>query len=99
MAKWIGQWVIALLLIERVIGIAVGVEGVESLAVVLVKRQPEFDALRQVRIREEMAPERHRISISLFYNLLGRVGFESTRGDDAPFEYPAEPLRSNRSLT
>jgi len=44
--KWLTQWIIALLLREWIVGIAVGIESVESLAVVIVKRQPEFDALR-----------------------------------------------------
>ncbi len=61
-----------------------GIESVESLAVVIVKQQPEFDALRQVGIREEMAPERHRVSISLFYDRLGRFRFESARSDNSP---------------
>jgi hypothetical protein len=44
----------------------VGLESVEPLAVVIVKLQPEFDALRYVGIREENGiigpPCRHRPS-------------------------------------
>ena len=59
--KWIRQQAITLLVIKRIIGVAVEIEGVERRAIVRVERQPEFDALRQVWIRNEMTPERNQV--------------------------------------
>jgi len=64
----------------------VGLAGVESRAIVLVERQPELNALRQVRIRDVVTPERNKIGISLFDDGLGAVWLESTCRDDPPFK-------------
>ena len=57
---------ISKLLNKWIVGIPVGIESVEPLAVVIVKQQPEFHALRHVGIREEYGiigpPCRHRPS-------------------------------------
>ena len=98
--KWIRQQaVIMLLVIERIIGVAVGIERVESRAIVRVEGQPEFDALRQVWIRKEMTPERNQVSVSLFDDCFGTIRFKSTRGDDFSFEDLAQLRRRNRRLT
>ncbi len=74
------------------------IEGVERRAIVRVERQPEFDALRQVWIRNEMTPERNQVRVSLFNNRLGAIGFKSTRCDDFPFENLAQLRCRNRRL-
>jgi len=60
---------ISKLLTKWIVDIPVGIESVEPLAVVIVKLQPEFDALRHVGIREENGiigpPCRHRRRIDL----------------------------------
>jgi hypothetical protein len=75
-----------LLVIEWIIGVAVEIESVESLAVVIVEGQPEFDTLRQVWIRKEMTPERNQVRVSLFDDCLGPIGVKSTCRDDLAFE-------------
>jgi hypothetical protein len=75
-----------LLVIERIVGVAVEIESVESLAVVIVEGQPEFDTLRQVWIRKEMTPERNQVRVSLFDDCLGPIGVKSTCRDDLAFE-------------
>jgi hypothetical protein len=56
-------------------------------------------ALGQIRVRQEMTPEGDQVSVSLFHNRLCRVGFESARRDDFPFEDLAQLRRHNRFLT
>ena len=43
--------------VERVVGVAAGVEGVERCAIVLVEGQAEANAFRQVGIGDEVATE------------------------------------------
>jgi hypothetical protein len=45
-----------------------------------------------------MALERNHVSIALVHNRLGSIGFESTRGNDFPFEDLAQLRRRNRCL-
>src|SRR5260370_11553510 len=97
--KWIGQRAIALLLIERIVGVAVEIESVESLAVVVVQRQTKFNALRQIWVRKEMTTKRNQVSVSLFANRLGGVRLSATRGYNSPFENFPQPLRCDWFLT
>lgn len=88
-----------MLVVERIVGVAVEIESVESLTVVCVEGQPEFDTLRQVRIRKEMASKRNQVRVILVHNRLGSIGFESTRGDNFRFKDLAQLRRRNWFLT
>jgi hypothetical protein len=59
--------------IERVVCITVSIEGVERVAVVIVERQSQLDPLGQIRIRDEIAPKRYQISITLRDDRLGPI--------------------------
>ena len=48
-----------LIFIKRIVGIAVGIEGVESCTIVRVEGQPKFDAPREVWVGNEMTSERN----------------------------------------
>lgn len=49
--------------VERIIAVAVGIEGVEGFAVVLVERQSQLDAYGQIWISDEIPAERHQVGI------------------------------------
>jgi hypothetical protein len=84
---------------ERIIRIALSVEGVERVAIVRIQRQPEPDTLWQVGIRQEMPPEGNHGGVSVFYDFLSRSGFKAPGCDDFPFESLSEPCRRNHILT
>jgi len=63
--------------IERIIGVPAGIEGIEGVAVVLVERQSEPDALRQIGISDEVPAECYKVRISFFDNHLGVVSYIS----------------------
>src|SRR5258706_54257 len=86
-------------LIEWVVGVTVGIECIESGAIVRVERQPEFDTLWQVRIRKEMTPEGNQVSVSFLDDGLGTIGFESTRSYDFPFKNLAQSRCRNGPVT
>src|SRR5258706_13052695 len=65
-----------LLFVERIISVAMSVEGVERVAIVGIQRQPEPDTLWQVGIRQEKPPEGNQVGISFLYDFLRRSGFK-----------------------
>src|SRR6266478_8460492 len=75
-----------LIFIKRIVGVAVGIEGVESCTIVRVEGQPKFDAPRQVWVGNEMTSERNQVSISLLDDSLCAIRFKATCGDDFAFE-------------
>ena len=78
---------------ERIIDIAVGVERVKRVAVVIIQRQPESDALRQIRISKEIAPESDQVRVPLLDDLFRRIRFISTSRHDFPVENFPQSLR------
>lgn len=74
------------LVIERVVRVAVRVERVKGVAIVSRKWQPLLEAARQVRIRDEMAAESHRVRDPAFQDGLGSVWLKSTGSDDLALE-------------
>src|SRR5271154_6711784 len=72
--------------IEWIIGVAASIEGVKSMPVVSIQRQPEPDTLWQVGIREEMPSECDQIRISLFNGGLGGVWFKTPSRNDRSHE-------------
>jgi hypothetical protein len=52
----------------------VSIEGVERVAVVVVERQSPPDALGQVGVRDEIAPECNQIGVTLLDDRLGATG-------------------------
>ena len=62
------------------------VAAVETAAVVGVKRQPEPDALGQIRIRDKMTPERNQVSIAVGNDFFGAFGVEPSGCHDRSFE-------------
>ncbi len=69
-------------LVERIIGVAAGIEGVKSTPVVVVEGEAMPDPQRQVRIRKEISAEGYGVRVSIFDNLLCRVRLETAGGDD-----------------
>jgi hypothetical protein len=66
-----------LLAVERVVRVSAGIEGVEGIAAVILEWQSELDALRQIRIRNEVTPERDQISITLLDDGFGGIRLEA----------------------
>src|SRR5260370_20648160 len=85
------------MVIERIIDVAVSVKRVKSRAIVRIEGQPEFDALWQVWIRQEMTPERNQVRVSLVDDGRGTIGFKAARRHDFPFEDLSQ-LRCRNSL-
>ena len=76
-----------LIFIKWIVGVTMGIECVESGAIVRVEGQPKFDSLWQVRVCKEMTPERHQVSISLFDDCFGTIRVKATGCDDLSLEY------------
>ena len=85
-------------LIFGVVGVAARIESVERAPVVAIKRETQLYALRQVRVRDEMAAERDQAGITVDNGGLRRSGFEPARGDNRAVEDLAQLLRGDRAL-
>src|ERR1700720_1464756 len=85
-------------LIFGVVGVAARIESVERAPVVAIKRETQLDALRQVRVRDEMAAEGDQAGITVDNGGLCRSGFEPARGDNRAVEDLAQLLRGDRAL-
>src|SRR5271156_263526 len=86
------------IVVERVIDVAAGIECIEGAAVVLVQRESQPDALRQIRIRYKVTAEGDQIGVTTFDNSPGGVRFKAPSGDDLALEYFSEPLRRDGCL-
>src|SRR5260370_9930600 len=85
-------------LIFGVVGVAARIESVERAPVVAIKRETQLYALRQVRVRDEMAAERDQAGITVDNGGLRRSGFEPARGDKRAVEDLAQILRGDLVL-
>jgi hypothetical protein len=56
--------------VEGVVGVPMGLEGIEGLAVVVVERQAKLDALGQIGVSNEMPSEGDRVGVVFFDDLL-----------------------------
>lgn len=63
--------------------------GVKGVAIIFGERKPLLDPEGQVRIGHEVTSECDQIGTSRGDDILGGVGFKSTRRDDRAFEYPS----------
>lgn len=85
--------------VERVIGVAAGVERVERIPVALVERQPALDPSRQVGVCDEMTAERDQVRVAACDDCLGRIRLEAARRDDATRKSLPECMCRDRPLT
>src|ERR1700742_3680418 len=72
--------------VERVVGVGAGIESIEGVAIVWIQGQTQADALGEVGIGDEVAAEGDEIGVTFFDDGCGGFGFESSGGDDFPFE-------------
>src|SRR5258706_12609528 len=86
-------------LIEWVVGVTVGIECIESGAIVRVERQPEFDTLWQVRIRKEMTPDPNQVTVHFPADRPGTLRSASHPSSHFPFKHLAPSPRRHAPLT
>src|ERR1700689_425512 len=53
------------LLVGRIVRVTAGIEAIEGAPVIAIERQAELDALRQVRVGDELAAERDELATPL----------------------------------
>src|SRR5258708_37094721 len=87
------------LFIERIIGVAVSIGRVKRIPVVSIQRQPEPDALWQVRIRDKVPSEGNQICIAVSDSSLGGIRFKTSRRNDLSRENLSQPRGRNVPLT
>jgi hypothetical protein len=76
---------------REVVRVTVGVEGVEGVPIGLGKRQtflnsPRLNSPRQIRIGDEVTPERYCISHTLLNGILSSGWFKAASRNDLAFE-------------
>lgn len=83
--------------VERIIAVAVGIEGVEGFAVVLVERQSQLDAHGQIWISDEIPAERHQVGIPFLESgerrAPSRLGLTAVANRPRRFDEMADFLR------
>src|SRR5712692_4663020 len=84
--------------IERIIGVAAGLESVKRVPIVSIQRQPEPDTLWQVGIREEMPSEGDQIRIAHCNSSLGCVRFKTPSRNNPSRENLSQPRGRNVPL-
>src|SRR5258708_22835577 len=81
------------LFIERIIGVAVSIERVKRIPVVSIQRQPEPDALWQVRIRDKVPSEGNQICIAVSDSSLRGTRFKTSPRNHLSRENLSKPRR------
>src|SRR5580700_3095858 len=82
--------------VGRIVRVTAGVEAIEGAPVIAIERQAELDALRQVRVGDELTAERDEAGDAVRDGGFRRVGLEATGCDDRTLEDLAQLPRSNR---
>src|ERR1700754_678330 len=86
------------LVMKRIVGVAGFRPAEERRTVVPVQRQMLAQALRQIRVRDEMPPERDEIRIAGFDDRFGTLTIEAAGRDNRPMKMRAQALRRNGFL-
>ena len=85
--------------VERIIRVAVSLEGVERIAIVWIQRQPEPDALWQVGIRDEVPSEGNQVRIPVSNSSFSGITLKTSRRNDLSRENLSQPRGRNGPLT
>jgi hypothetical protein len=82
--------------IGGVVGVPARIESIEGAPVVVIERQAKLDALRRVRIGNEVAAERDQAGDATGDGGLSRIGLEAAGCDDRTVEDLPQLLRGDR---
>src|SRR3984957_1562732 len=83
-------------LVGRIIRVPAGIEAIEGAPVIAIERQAELDALRQVRVGDELTAERDEAGDTVGDGSLGRVGLEPAGRNDRTLEDLSQLLGGDR---
>src|ERR1700735_1254170 len=74
------------LLVGRIVRVTAGIEAIEGAPVIAIERQAELDALRQVRVGDELTAKSDEAGDAVGDGGLGRVGLEAASRNDRSLE-------------